>query len=102
MSIETSDWIGCARHCVNPYHLEVVTHKINMARSPMLGTGSTNRDKTHCPQGHEYTPENTYHPRKDKPWRRCRQCHRQREKAREKQLRLMGYKKSGGRFVLST
>lgn len=27
--------------------------------------------RTHCPQGHEYTPENTYHVRKG---RRCRTC----------------------------
>lgn len=30
--------------------------------------------KTHCPQGHEYTPENTY--RKPSGGRRCRTCHR--------------------------
>lgn len=29
--------------------------------------------RTHCPQGHEYTPENTYH-RRDRPGRMCRTC----------------------------
>lgn len=30
--------------------------------------------RTHCPQGHEYTPENTY--RKDDGLRRCKECRR--------------------------
>ena len=36
--------------------------------------------KTHCPQGHEYTPKNTY-VRPDGT-RRCQACHRRREAAR--------------------
>lgn len=36
--------------------------------------------KTHCPQGHEYTPENTYI--RPDGTQRCRTCHRQREAAR--------------------
>jgi hypothetical protein len=32
------------------------------------------RRRTHCANGHEYTPENTY--RKDGGWRECRQCRR--------------------------
>jgi len=35
--------------------------------------GATNREKTHCPQGHEYTPDNTY-TRKDGRERWCRTC----------------------------
>ena len=30
--------------------------------------------KTHCPQGHEYTPETTYHSRGDKEHRTCKLC----------------------------
>lgn len=35
-------------------------------------------NKTHCPQGHEYTPENTIivHRRNGSPFRRCRTCSR--------------------------
>lgn len=33
-----------------------------------------NREKTHCPKGHEYTPENTYV--NPKGWRLCRMCRR--------------------------
>lgn len=39
------------RACVNPGHLEPVTHHENCKR----GVGS----RTHCPQNHELTPENT-------------------------------------------
>lgn len=42
------------RWCVNPNHLEPVTHKENMRRSP-ISTGG----KTHCKRGHEFTEENT-------------------------------------------
>lgn len=45
------------RSCVNPDHLEEVTKKENIMRG--IGIGVRNKAKTHCPQGHEYTPENT-------------------------------------------
>lgn len=51
--------------CINPDHLEPVTHKENMARG-------LNATKTHCKRGHEYTPENTYAGIKTK--RTCRIC----------------------------
>ena len=46
------------RACVNPDHLEPVTHKENILRgeSPQ----AINARKTHCIRGHEFTPENTY------------------------------------------
>ena len=44
------------RNCVNPDHLEPVTSKVNTRRSN-VGLNSSNT--THCPQGHEYTEENT-------------------------------------------
>ena len=40
------------RCCVNPEHLEAVTHKENLMRSVV--------SLTHCPQGHNYSAENTY------------------------------------------
>lgn len=48
---------GCEhRHCVNPAHLEVVTHAENVARG---NAGAHLGAKTHCPKGHPYSPENT-------------------------------------------
>jgi len=48
------------RCCVNPHHLEPVTHAENVRRG-ISGqvNGSRQRAITHCPRGHEYSPENT-------------------------------------------
>ena len=69
----------CRVHaCVNPFHLEPVTQRINLLR----GETSTARlaAKTHCPQGHEYNEENTY-VRKE-GWRFCKVCGNEQRKAR--------------------
>lgn len=42
------------RACVNPAHLEPVTHKENLRRGV-----HANGSKTHCKHGHPYSPENT-------------------------------------------
>jgi len=60
------------RGCVNrEKHLEVITRGKNV----QIGlVGLKNRLKTHCPQGHEYSKENTYfHP---KGRRVCKTCDR--------------------------
>lgn len=49
------------RACVNPAHLEPVSHAENMRRGHMpRGTQNANGRKTHCPQGHAYDETNTY------------------------------------------
>lgn len=66
------------RACVNPEHLEAVTPRVNWERSegtPMM----LNRFKTHCPHGHEYTPENTY-VQPSSGGRVCRTCMRKRHR----------------------
>jgi hypothetical protein len=57
--------------CVNPDHMEVVTLSVNCSRIV-----SSNREKTHCPAGHEYNAENTVYTRqrKDAKHRTCRIC----------------------------
>jgi hypothetical protein len=56
--------------CVNPSHLEPVTHQENMSRG-FFGA------KTHCPKGHEYTEENTRVTGGIRPGRKCRTCDRE-------------------------
>ena len=76
------DHLCRVRHCVNPYHLEPVTTRENMMRGDTFQ--SANARKTHCPQGHEYTPENTMWIT-NKPGykgRRCRICNRERGRKR--------------------
>lgn len=65
--------VPCAhRKCVNPRHLEAVSQSLNTERGR---SGSHNSDKTHCPQGHPYSPENTL-PQHNGRGRRCRECGR--------------------------
>jgi hypothetical protein len=69
----------CRNHgCVNPAHLEVVSHRENVLRG--VGLSATNAVKTHCPQGHAYDARNTYRSRGNS--RLCRACHREYEQRR--------------------
>ncbi len=45
--------------CVRPDHLFLGTRSDNMQDAVSKGRHSSVR-KTHCPHGHQYTPENTY------------------------------------------
>jgi len=60
--------------CVNPAHLEAVTHSENIRRGfAWHHFAARNRAKTHCPKGHPYSEGNTY---RYKSMRFCRECHR--------------------------
>lgn len=76
------DHLCRVRHCLNPAHLEAVTRSENVRRGlPYRRQTTAEREwpkrisKTHCPNGHEYTPQNTM-------WvdggshRRCAECRR--------------------------
>lgn len=68
---------GCAyRDCIESSHLEAVTHLENLARKPV---------RTHCKNGHEYTPENTRWSAppagRENRSRICRACRRDRRAA---------------------
>lgn len=65
------------RLCVNPRHLEAVGLVEHRERHRV----------THCPQGHEYTPDNTLYEKNG--YRRCRECKRRQgqEYYRRKKLR---------------
>lgn len=65
------------RHCVNPYHLDPVTPKVNTERGVVAQViGQRGRDMTHCRKGHEFTIENTHHIlfKGGGTGRRCRIC----------------------------
>ena len=71
------------RSCVNPDHLEVVTLAENTRRG--FGISTWNRLKTHCPQGHPYSAENTYiHP---KGSRICRICIRENKRKSNQRIK---------------
>lgn len=59
------------RACLNPAHLEPVTSRVNTLRG--MTVTAANAAKTHCINGHEFTPANTYvNPRRGN--RSCRAC----------------------------
>lgn len=64
------------RACVNPDHLEPVSHWENIRRG--ISFSAKNARKTHCKNGHEFTVENTI-PTKNRfgTGRRCRVCNRE-------------------------
>lgn len=72
----------CRNHsCVNPAHLEAVTHQVNMSRMQV-------RVRTHCPQGHPYSGDNLYV--SSKGYKFCRACNNaatRRLKARKREER---------------
>lgn len=59
--------------CCNPRHLEPVTPRENVLRSP-VAPAALNARKTHCVHGHELTGYNLMF-RNDGKGRRCRTCH---------------------------
>ena len=67
----TIDHLCRVTACVNPQHLEVVTMRENILRGN--SACAVNARKTHCPRGHEFTPENIAW---DRGRRGCRICKR--------------------------
>lgn len=66
------DHLCRVRECVNPDHMEPVTHLENVRRGH---AGLRFRERNKCSKGHEYTPETTYRSLKDGS-RVCRTCMR--------------------------
>lgn len=65
-------WSCQHRRCVNPAHLEPITHQANVLRGK--GLAAVQARRTHCPQGHPYDEANTYVDRARR--RHCRTCMR--------------------------
>jgi hypothetical protein len=70
--------------CVNPWHLEPVTHRENVLRGKVPGPKPERRKVvgSHCSYGHEMTAENTFTPRAGRPI--CRICKRAYERERRR------------------
>ena len=74
--------------CVNPWHLEPVTSGENVLRG--TGPSATNLRKTHCKDGHEFTPENT---KVEADGRRtCITCRRAYPKSEERMAKRREYR----------
>lgn len=76
------------RRCVNPMHLNPATRKENANNG---NCGHYLSERTHCKNGHEFTPDNTTHSNHGR--RRCKKC-RAIEFEKFKQLRPERYKQS--------
>lgn len=83
--------------CVNPAHLEAVTHRENLLRG--IGPTAINYKKTHCIRGHEYTVKNTTY--KPNGTRKCIICNKIRsnnwyqKQPREKNKKIRTHCESG-------
>lgn len=69
------DHLCRVRLCVNPAHLQAITHAENVRRGDYR-TNSSNARKTHCPKGHPYSGVNLYI-EPGSGTRRCRTCRRE-------------------------
>lgn len=69
MSVGEVDHLCRNKACVNPGHLEVVSHRVNIQRAKEV--------QEYCKRGHRTTPENMYvkFSKKDNTYvRQCREC----------------------------
>ena len=72
--------------CMNLDHLEPITQGVHIAEHGLPGDWGQ-AAKTHCPAGHPYSPENTYHytradGRRERHCRICRRENKRRFRAR--------------------
>lgn len=84
----TLDHLCRNRACVRPDHLEPVSMRENVLRGKAVT--AEHAVKTHCPAGHLYDEANTYMGSLQGGrfrCRKCRACHRERERLRKARVR---------------
>jgi hypothetical protein len=80
------DHLCCVPCCINPNHLEPVTHRENVIRGYRSGSYQhKGRHAQFCKRGHEFTVENTYI-RPDNGRRACLTCRQARDRLRGTRL----------------
>jgi hypothetical protein len=72
------DHLCRVRRCVNPTHLQAVSHRLNMSRGYWAR-------KTYCPKGHPYDARNTFFQANGQ--RTCRECKAQWQRNRAARLK---------------
>lgn len=75
--------------CVNPVHLEAVTHRVNILRGG--GPLAQQARQTHCKRGHEMAGENLY---EERGHRHCLACDRDRQRSPERRAQRAAYDKA--------
>lgn len=75
------DHLCRVRHCIAPWHLELVTRRTNLLRGKTIA--ARNATKALCLNGHPFDDENTY--RDPRGGRGCRTCRRERSRRRNRQ-----------------
>jgi hypothetical protein len=68
------DHLCRVRNCVNPTHLQLVSHRENMLLGETIA--AINASRTHCPKGHPYDAKNTHISKRGD--RMCKTCSRNR------------------------
>jgi hypothetical protein len=74
------DHLCRVRHCVNPDHLEPVTHRENVMRAKD-GFPARQAAKTHCKRGHPLSGDNLLPNKLKKGSRACKTCNKMQVKA---------------------
>lgn len=73
--------------CINPDHMFLGTPRDNLRDMATKGRHKE-QQKTHCPQGHEYTPENTFRKKSATTFERsCRTCKDTHDKAKHERIK---------------
>jgi hypothetical protein len=79
----TLDHLCRNRRCVNPDHMDPVTHRVNILRG--ISPSAFNSTRTHCIHGHPFDQANTAISKRG--YRICRECGRIRLRERRRQQR---------------